>query len=76
MKKLTWSLNDILKKLKFKKAYTCNVTSCPILSYYGICSLIGNYSNQCICPSHYEGDQCQYGIKLYLTHKVILKQIV
>ncbi len=43
------------------KETICNETSCPSVNYYGVCSPIGNYSSQCVCPSQYEGDQCQYG---------------
>ncbi len=45
---------------KFKEN-TCDTTTCPISQYYGTCVSIGNNSNQCICPSQYEGDLCQYG---------------
>ena len=37
------------------------MTSCPIIQNYGICAPIGTYGIECICPSQYEGDQCQYG---------------
>ncbi len=41
---------------------TCNITNCPIIQNYGICTSIGNYGLVCVCPDQYEGDQCQYGI--------------
>ena len=59
----------ILRKLKSIKVYPCDITSCPILNYYGICTPIGNYGKQCNCPSQYEGDLCQYGKKNLLLNK-------